>query len=162
MELLPKTAQAIIKKLQLEKIREGVYIRRSYSSELFLNGRAAASSAWALATWDAPSYLHRLDCDEIWHFYAGSPLNLYILEETGLTAYKLGGDVLSGQLPEIIIPKGSIFGALAEKEEDWCLFGCTCVPAFELTGYEYIRADAPALTAFPKQRQLIEKLTSYK
>ena len=158
---LPQAARQVIEKLGLQESFEGVYLWRVYESSIKSSDRPQASSIYALAAKSAPSRLHRLDCDEIWHFYAGCPLDVFLFADTGLTVCKLGSDVMAGQQPQLIVPKGTIFGALVEQDEDWCLFGCTCVPGFVRGNCEFIKGNDPVLLPFAEHRQLIEKLTGY-
>ena len=158
---MPKTfplAAAKLKKLlNLTPAAEGVYIKRVYKSASAPGERPSMTMAYALAAADAPSRLHRLDCDELWHFYAGQPLSVYLLGPTGFKRELLGPAPEKGQKPVIVIPCGVIFGALAQEGE-WCLFGCTCSPGFSEEGCELIPAEHPALHAAAPQSDLIAAL----
>ncbi len=162
MWTLPLAAENIVKQLNMEKLKEGVYAKRSYDGPALEGGRAGVSSAYAVVAWTAPSYLHRLDCDELWHFYAGHSLDVHVLEETGFRVYRMGPDIAAGENPEVILPKGTIFGALAAKPTAWCLFGCVCIPGFEFSGCEYITANHPALDGYTGEREILARLTEYK
>jgi len=156
---LPAPAAKIKRLLNLKPSAEGVYIKHVHESAAAFGGRPAMTTAYALAAANAPSRLHRLDCDEVWHFYAGHPLSVYLLGRTGFKRMVLGPALAEGQMPLIAIPGGTIFGALAHEGE-WCLFGCTCSPGFAEAGCEIIPAEHPALRAAARrQGDLLKALT---
>ena len=162
MNTIPQQAQNIIDKLELKKSYEGIYINRFFESSEKHNARPLASSAYAVCTYGAPSFLHRLDCDELWHFYAGNTLTIYFFEENDIKMKKLGPNIDSGELPSIIIPKNTIFGATVKNIDNWCFFGCTCIPAFIMENCEFISADNPVIKNFKiKNYTLIKKLTNF-
>jgi predicted cupin superfamily sugar epimerase len=70
-----------------------------------------------------------VDAAEIWHFYAGSPLELSI-EEEGQPAWTrvLGTAFLDGERPQIEVPAG--VWQRARSLGPWTLVGCTVSPAF--------------------------------
>lgn len=162
LHALPKAAQAIVDKLGLKHTYEGPYLKRSYQSDEQRNGRPDGSSVYGIAAKDMPSLLHRLDCDELWHFYAGNVLLIYLFNKDGLVVERLGNDVLNGEKPLVVVPKGTIFGAAVQGENDWCFFGCTCVPGFEISRCEFIRSESKELESFGQHKKIIEKLTAFK
>jgi predicted cupin superfamily sugar epimerase len=157
---LPPAALAVKKALFMEPIDEGVYIKRLYQSTPDPAGRPAMTMAYALAADAVPSRLHCLDCDELWHFYLGQPLAVYLFGQGRLSTLILGPDLSSGHTPVIVIPAGTIFGACPVQPGGWCLFGCTCTPGFIPAGYTPIQADHPALSPFSAYRQLIWRLAA--
>ncbi len=44
------------------------------------------------------------------------PLTIYMLDEGGLTTFKLGRNISAGELPQIVIPAGKWFGAKLEHD----------------------------------------------
>ena len=50
------------------------------------------------------SHWHRVDATEIWHFYAGAPLELSLSPGNGVTTHLLGPDLAAGQRPQVIVP----------------------------------------------------------
>lgn len=159
---LPLPAQKIIEKLSLEKSDEGVYVKTIYkSTDCFVQDdkRFAATNAYVLTTFDAPSRLHRLDCDEIWHFYSGNTIDVFLLFDEKVEKISFGSNFLAGEQPKIVISKGTIFGALVKNVEDWCLFGCTCVPGFTKAGFELIEINSSLLKKFSGYEEALAKLT---
>jgi len=161
-EKLPLPAQEIVDKLELEKSEEGVYVKSVYKSPNCYaqdKERFAATTAYVLTAFAAPSRWHRLDCDEIWHFYNGKPIDVFLFFADRLEKITFGPNFLDGEQPKIVIPKGTVFGALVKDKEDWCLFGCTCVPGFTKKSCELIEKDNPFFDNFTEHQELIEKLT---
>ena len=82
-----------------------------------------------LAAW------HRVDAAEIWHWYAGAPLDLSLSDDgIGVRRVALGPDVVSGQRPQAIVPPFA--WQMARSTGDWSLVGCTVSPAFDFAGFE--------------------------
>ena len=94
-------AKQYINQLQLVKHPEGGYFREVYrSGELILpehlparykSSRNFSSSIYFLLEGKQFSAFHLLQSDELWHFYDGCPVILYIINQKGeLTIKKLG------------------------------------------------------------------------
>jgi len=161
IQALPVQAQKIIERLGLEKTYEGIYLKRVYEKDSDCGVRPEATSVYGLAAQNAPSLLHRLDCDELWHYYDGHSLNLYLLDKGILNIYRLGPNVLQGEQPLVVIPKGVIFGAAVKNKEDWCLFGCTCIPGFAAANCEFIEKGHPQLKEYAGYEETINLLTGF-
>jgi uncharacterized protein len=87
------------------------------------------------------SALHRLkSADEIWHFYAGSSLTIYIIEEERtrkLGEFRLGNNIEGGDIFQlVVIRRGSWFGAIVNDPSSYSLVGCTVSPAFDFEDFE--------------------------
>lgn len=98
---------------------------RGHGTAIYFLLREGEASAW-----------HRVDADEMWHFYAGAPL---LLETCGpgddaLTALPLGIDAAAGERPQRLVPKGH--WQRARSLGSFTLVGCTVTPAFEFAGFE--------------------------
>ncbi len=82
-----------IEKLQLEPHPEGGYFRQTYRSEVviarealpagFSGARAVSTAIYFLLEGKNFSAFHRLRSDEVWHFYAGEPLVVHVIEPEG-------------------------------------------------------------------------------
>ena len=81
------------------------------------------------------SALHRLDASELWHHYAGDPVQMLLLEpEGGVRAPVLGDDLAAGQRPCVAVRAGVWMGA--RTEGDWSLVGATMAPPYREEGFE--------------------------
>ena len=97
-------AKEYIAKLQLIRHPEGGYFKEIYRSREYYeaehlpgrydNKRAFSTSIYFLLEGTQISTLHKLKSDEIWHFYDGSAIVLYIFYESGKPDTKyLGSDL---------------------------------------------------------------------
>jgi len=128
------TADEIIKKLALEPHPEGGWYRQTWEAE---DGpRASGTCIYFLLKTGEKSHWHRVDAVEIWHFYAGAPLELRLAETKAgpARAHLLGPDFSAGQAPQCIVP--AHHWQSAESLGDWTLVGCTVSPGFRFEGFE--------------------------
>jgi len=80
-----------IKHLNLHPHPEGGYYRELYRSKDFVNAndvetiekRAAYTSIYYLIDSDTKSFCHKLKSDELWYFHLGSPVSIYMIDESG-------------------------------------------------------------------------------
>jgi hypothetical protein len=154
--------------LNLSQYGEGGYFRETYRSAERLptaslparygGERSFASHIYFLLEGGQVNPLHRLKSDELWHFYAGSPLILHVFHsDIGYTQLILGPDPAQGQSFQLTIPAGAWFGATLADPAGYCLAGCTVAPGFDPADFE-LGQRAALLAAFPKQRDIILKL----
>ncbi|KHO00469.1 Cupin family protein [Metarhizium album ARSEF 1941] len=132
------TADEVIQKLNLTKNPEKGYFRETYADPDKVgtggDSRAASTAIYYLLTHeDGQSVWHILDAPEIWHYYAGAPLELSLLSNDSTTKascekHTLGPAVLDGQAPQVVIPKDT--WQSARSLGDWTLVGTTMTPGF--------------------------------
>lgn len=132
------TAAEIIALLKLEPLPdEGGFFRRSYTSEIFWSGTRSVNTAiYFLITPDGFSALHLLETDEIWHYYAGDPVEHVMLDPVTREGVKtiLGSELSAKQRPQLVVPAQSWQGAhLAPgpRTHGWALLGCTMSPGWD-------------------------------
>ncbi len=81
------------------------------------------------------SHWHRLDWDEVWHVYAGAPVELSQWSEGGaVTKTVLGADLAAGQRPQAVVTRGT--WQSARPLGPWVLAGCTVSPGFDFGGFQ--------------------------
>ena len=132
-EIISK-ADDIIAKLKLEPHPEGGHFRETFRDEKE-PGRAASTAILYLLKAGEISRWNRVDAAEVWHWYAGAPLELSQKSKTGgKTKEILGNDIGASQHPQIIVP--AHVWQSARSLGDWTLVGCTVAPGFELDGFE--------------------------
>ena len=96
------TADQIIARLGLTPHPEGGHYRQTWIAQG--PGRTAGTAIYFLLKAGERSHWHRVDAAEIWHFYAGDPLELHISPDAvGVTTHVLGPDLLAGQRPQILV-----------------------------------------------------------
>jgi len=129
------TAAAIIAKLGLKPHPEGGWYVETYRHVNEGGGRGACTAIYFLLAEGERSHWHRVDAVEIWHWYAGAPLELGLSEDgRGAGRVTLGNDLAAGQRPQAVVPAG-VWQA-AETLGAWTLVGCTVAPAFDFAGFE--------------------------
>ena len=134
-------AVELIDLLQLQAHPEGGYYRRLYeSSECLPSGRLLASAIVFLLPAGQVSRWHRVDADELWHFYEGAPLELLIADTPAAIERQLLGPVSADQLPQRLV-RAQAWQA-ARTQGDFSLVGCTLAPGFEFAGFALL-ADEP-------------------
>jgi predicted cupin superfamily sugar epimerase len=149
----------IVEKLRLEPLpKEGGFFRQTWRD-------AASSAIYFLLTKSEFSALHRLRTPEVWHFYAGDPVEHVQLTAGGVVCTRLGPDVLAGQLPQLVVPAGVWQGARlpigwvsSQPPHGWALLGCTLAPGWDDGAFE-LGERAGLLREFPTQAALIQSLT---
>lgn len=154
-------AKDVIAQLNLEPLAgEGGYFMRSYLSDETLPGgegvsRPLASCIYYLITADSFSTFHRLDADEIFHFYLGGPCEQVLLFPDGTGEKRiLGPDLARGQVVQSIVPKGAWQATklLNPEDDGWALFATTVHPAFEEGGFVLGEKEA-LLAQYPDYRE---------
>ena len=158
-----------IKNLRLEPHPEGGYYRETYRSDVLLaraalpagfgGPRPASTAIYFLVEGENFSAFHRMRSDELWHFYAGSPLLLHVIDPAGVySALLVGNDPEKGQIPQAVVAAGSWFGSHVAGWKSWSLLGCTVSPGFDFADFE-IGRRAKLVTQFPQHQQIIQRLT---
>ncbi len=130
------TADEMISRLQLAPHPEGGHFRETWRDPQEIDGRSVGTAILFLLKSGEISHWHRVDAAEIWHFYAGAPLELLKAVKEGSPVEKqvLGTDISTGQSPQIVIPAG--YWQSAKSTGDWTMVGCTVSPGFEFSGFE--------------------------
>lgn len=138
-------ARKYIKKLRLKKHPEGGYYREVYrSGEIILpehlpdryrSSRNFSTSIYFLLEGNQFSAFHLLQSDELWHFYDGSDLEIYIINPKGeLIVRKLGRSEDADF--QTTIEKNSWFAVKVDDKKSFSLFGCTVSPGFEFEDFK--------------------------
>lgn len=122
--------------------------------------RSASTAIYFLLTADSFSAFHRIQSDEVWHFYAGDALEIVCLDPTtSLRAdLRLGLDVAGGERPQHVVPAGHWFGSRVVAGGRFALVGCTVAPGFDFADFELAGRSALA-SAFPDHATVIGELT---
>lgn len=129
------SAQEIIELLRLEPHPEGGHFRETWRADAAPGERAAGTAIYFLLAEGEKSAWHKVDADEIWHWYAGSSLRLLISEDGGEPQEEiLSPDLSSGARPQVIVPAHA--WQSAESLGAWTLVGCTVSPGFIFEGFE--------------------------
>lgn len=121
--------------------------------------RSYATAIYYLLTPETFSLIHRLQSDEIFHFYLGDPVEMLQLFPDGSGRILiLGSDILNGMKPQATVPRGVWQGARLFHGSRFALLGTTVSPGFDYKDYESGRRDV-LLKSFPEFRDWIIALT---
>ena len=128
------TAQEIIRKLGLKPHPEGGHYRETHRDERQVEGRAVSTAIYFLLARGERSHWHRIDAVEVWHYYAGDPLKLEIVDGAKEAIVRLGPNVAADETPQATVPARA--WQATETLGDWTLCGCTVSPGFQFEGFE--------------------------
>ncbi len=164
------TAEELIKTLGLVPLpQEGGFFTETYRSSdtlpknqlahIYSSERNLCTAIYYLLTRDTFSAMHRLASDEVFHFYCGDSVEMLLLHPDGSgSLVRLGIDILSGERPQVVVPRGVWQGARVRDGGSFTLLGTTVTPGFDFADYEHGERDR--LTAdYPDFRDMITELT---
>lgn len=169
-----KTVEDVIRVLNLEPLAgEGGYFRQTYKSDYddvpagyfgikSDSGRAISTAIYYLVEPNSFSVLHRLPSDEVFHFYAGDPVEMMQIDENGnVEIITLGNDIFNGQQPQVVVRRGVWQGTRLIKGGAWALLGTTVAPGFEFEDLEVADREE-MIQALPQHREDIIRFTRAK
>ena len=127
------TADDIIRALDLKPHPEGGHYRETFRDEGAPRG--ASTAIYYLLRAGEHSHWHRVDAAEVWHWYAGGPLELSLSQDGRTpTTQVLGSNLAIGERPQIVVPKN--VWQSARPLGAFTLVGCTVAPAFMFDGFK--------------------------
>lgn len=158
----------LIQHYNLQPHPEGGWYTQTYKSkekiaadalpERFGASRVFSSAIYFLLEQGNFSAFHRIKSDECWHFYAGDPLLIYILEQHGeLKIISLGNDIEKDHAFQYVVPANCWFASRPASGSEYCFVGCTVSPGFEFDDFEL--ANGNELSAmYPQHKEIIKEL----
>jgi predicted cupin superfamily sugar epimerase len=169
----PSAAQ-LIEHLHLEPLTfEGGHFRQTYLAEESISAQALparysaprsfGSAIYYLLTSEPDSFsaLHRLQTDEIYHFYLGAPVEMLLLypDRRG-ERIVLGPDILGAQRVQFVVPRGVWQGSRLIQGGSFALLGTTMAPGFDFADWSEAKRDE-LLREYPEHAELIRALTRH-
>jgi predicted cupin superfamily sugar epimerase len=158
----------VIKKLNLTPLpEEGGFYKETYRSNRTVTSKelgmkTESTAIYYLITEESFSALHTVDQDEIFHFYAGSPVEMFQIDKNGIGSHIIiGSDFFNGETPQVIVPHGVWQGTKLKNPTPgaWALLGCTVAPGFEFQNF-HIKTRDDLIMTFPHLRDEIIKYTN--
>jgi uncharacterized protein len=158
-------SRALIQHLKLEPHPEGGYFRETYRAKGSVTRenesemRSASTAIYFLLCDGAHSAWHRIRSDEVWHFYAGDPLDVHVLDAQGtLVTHRLGNALdHADTVFQAVVVAGQWFAAECRDANGAALVGCTVAPGFEFSEFE-LAAPGALEALYPQHRDLIARL----
>lgn len=162
------TPQQLIETYQLQPHPEGGYYTRTYCSkeqiaadhlpQRFTGDRFISTAIYFLLEGNQFSAFHRIKSDELWHFYAGSGLHIYVIHSAGRgELLKLGSDIENGYSFQQVVKAGCWFASKPVDENGFAFAGCTVAPGFDFEDFEMGKREV-LLNLFPKYAHWIQQL----
>ncbi len=140
--------------LYKEIYRSDEKISASALPERFRGNRTFSTSIYYLLKHPDFSAFHKINQDEIWHFYYGTSLTIHIIDNNGkYIKRKLGSELEKGEELQIVICKGWLFAAEPEIDS-YSLIGCTVAPGFEIEDF-MLPSKEELLSNYPEYEDLI-------
>ena len=163
------TADDIIEILGLKPLSwEGGYFAETYRSNESVESlpsryrgerRAFSTAIYYLVTPDKFSAMHKVNSDEVFHFYAGDPVEMLQLFNDGTgKLVGIGSDLKAGLHPQVVVPRETWQGARLVDGGRFALLGATVSPGFDFKDFELGARDT-LLRLYPQHEQLIRLLT---
>ena len=164
-------AQEIIEQLGLQEHPEGGYFKETYRSngiisndelgDKFVGDRNQCTGIYFLLTSEKFSAFHKVNQDEMWHYYKGSPIKLHTITSDGSYSFvMIGNDFSSGETPQHVVKGGDWFAAEVIDKDAYCLVGCTVAPGFDFADFTLPKRD-DLIDMFPEHKTIISKLTHH-
>lgn len=164
-------AKEIINHFQLTPHPEGGYFKETYRSkgeilaknlgEPFKGNRNYCTSIYFLLTSDTFSAFHKINQDEIWHFYTGTTLKLHMISPDGVySTILIGGNFKNNEVPQFTVPAKYYFAAEIIAKNSFAFVGCTVSPGFDFLDF-VLPSCKDLSTEFPKHKEIIQQLTHH-
>ena len=168
------TAAQLIEHLRLEPLSfEGGHFRQTYVAQESISAQALperysaprtlGTAIYYLLTPEPDSFsaLHRLETDEIYHFYLGDPAEMLLLYPDGRgERIVLGPDILGGQRVQSVVPRGTWQGSRLIRGGGFALMGTTMAPGFHFEDWTEGKRDE-LIRQYPQHAELIRALTRH-
>jgi uncharacterized protein len=138
----------------------------AFSDRRYATPRRTSTAIYYLLEPGTFSEMHLLSSDEVFHHYAGDPVEMLQLLPDGQSQHLLLGNNLAvGERPQILVPRGVWQGSrlLPSAQTNpnvhgWALLGCTVSPGFEYEDYRSA-SSAELIAQWPHEAELITALT---
>lgn len=162
------TPQQLIETYNLQPHPEGGFYARTYCSDELVAGahlpqrfngdRYISTAIYFLLEGNHFSAFHRIKSDELWHFYAGAGLNIYVIHPSGEgEVLKLGSDLQNGFSFQQVVKAGCWFASKPVDENGFAFVGCTVAPGFDFEDFEMGEREA-LQSEYPQHKEWIEVL----
>ncbi|HWB61958.1 MAG TPA: cupin domain-containing protein [Chitinophagales bacterium] len=167
---MEKDAKYYVDKFQLQPHPEGGWFAETYrcatgvnlagSAAGFTGYRSFSTGIYFLLDASSFSAFHRIKSDEMWHFYAGYCLEVFVIDPaTGsLHIIMLGNDPDAGEVYQAVVKAGCWFASRVKHPGMFALVGCTVAPGFDFADFEMADGDKLA-DEFQQHEELIRSLS---
>ena len=159
----------IIKVLEMIPHPEGGFYKENYRAKGEINANALtdkyngsrnfSTGIYFMLTEDSFSAFHRINQDEMWHFYDGDPIELHMITKSGdYSCVIIGRDISNNEFLQYVVPGGVWFASRVKNKAEYSLLGCTVSPGFDFN--DFVLPSRKEMTAlFPQHAEIIAELT---
>jgi predicted cupin superfamily sugar epimerase len=137
------SAKALIERLQLKPHPEGGWFREIHRAgervTTARGTRSARTTIYYLLEREQLSRWHVVQSDEIWHFYAGAPLELIVYDPATRVCRPAVLEAPTQEHEPVGIVRAGEWQA-ARSLGDYSLVGCNVGPGFEFEDFQFVSA----------------------
>ena len=163
------TAQQLITQYQLQPHPEGGHYLQTYCSsekipvnalpDRFAGDRYFSTAIYFLLEGKQFSAFHRIKSDELWHFYTGVGLHIYVIHPDGKgEVLQLGDDLKNEYSFQQVVPAGCWFASKPVDENGFSFVGCTVAPGFDFVDFKMAEKEI-LLKEYPQHEKWINILS---
>ena len=164
-----RTAQYFVEQYGMQAHPEGGWYKETYRADeaiqqahlpvRFKGDRSFSTAIYFLLEDEQFSAFHRIQSDELWHFYYGGALNVYVIHDSGLMEIiRLGNNPDRGEVFQAVVKAGCWFASKPAKADTFSLVGCTVAPGFDFADFEMAEREA-LIRQYPQHKEVISLLT---
>lgn len=166
MTRMDDAAARIIRRFDLQPHPEGGFFREIYRSQIVLDHPAAPAKSprncstliYYLLSEPQFSAFHRVKwSDEIWHLYAGGPLELHLIDDQERYRVVTLTSPLADGEPSAVVPAGWWQAARLPAGTPWAFGGCTVAPGFDFADFEMPQLEE-LVERFPQHEEVLRPL----
>ena len=103
------------------------------------------------------SSFHKIQQDELWHFYEGSTLQMLYRFNWKLSI-RLGRNLEQGEQMQYTVPRHTWMAAEVIDKTSYSLIGATVSPGFDFADFEMPTAET-LINQYPQHQKIISRLT---
>jgi predicted cupin superfamily sugar epimerase len=152
------TADEMKSLLKLEPNATCGFVRETYKSDLtiapgglpapFADGRPLGTALLFMVTPEAPVKLHRIDNEQLYHYYLGDPIEVLLLRQNGDSELVVvGPNIVGGQMLQLYIPGNTFHTARVTGKRRWFLGASTEWPGVVVRDRDVELGDIDQLAA---------------
>lgn len=138
---------------------EGGYYREHFRAPAPVGQRSASTAIFYLLEAHEHSAWHKVEHDELWHWYEGAPVELHLLDDDGYRVVVLG-PVAAAVRPCHVVPRRT--WQAARPLGGYVLVGNTVAPGFSFDEWKIAdAAEREGLAArWPQARRALNELAA--
>ncbi len=124
-----------------------------------INIRPVFTLIYYLLDGDQFSAFHKVRFDEVWHFYKGSSISLYLLTDSKkMLSIQLGNDLDNNEHIHYVIKGNTWFAAELNDKSSYSLIGCSVSPGFDFKDFK-LGKRSELKKIYPQHEFIIDKLS---